>query len=429
MAQHNRGLHPRLIPRAPDPRPSLAILPQLKSLGDDVAWAIWYGVWLARVRVEQTAVVPADTGEVFARFEAAAEGVEELRSEMLGLGSFALGTAEPRAASDALLRISEWAGGRGYAEAAVQCAEAAARLVPESSRRALAAGRTNRMFGDAARAELFYERAITLARAARNWRVYVRAHLGQGQVKKTLGDTDAARGHYFTAARAARGLSGEKWLAAQTQHDLLVLATEEGAFEEALRAGELALSWYPRHHGRIPALAHDIGLLLVRNHLYAPAESLLRKVMNLPIPPPDQVIGWSTVARAAAGIGDVDGYRQATEDVLRRIGLFDAHAAAAFENLAWAACAFGFWPESQQYATRSLEISESKGQGESTANARRVLVEAAAQRRPHQEVLLSAPAAARLLQLAIESVRALAAWRGPTWRRKRQFGPERLGQI
>jgi tetratricopeptide (TPR) repeat protein len=279
------------------------------------------------------------------------------------------------------------------------------------------------------RAELFYERAITLARRTRRWRTYVRAHLGKGAVKKALGDWNAARAHYYTAARAALSLSGEKWLAAQTQHDLLALAAEEGALEEALIHGRQALDWYPRHHVRIPALVHDLAFVLVRMGLFSPAVPLLSAVMRANIPPADQVIGWSTLARATAGSGDTLEYRTSAERVLRLVALFDVHAAAAFDNLAWGACFLGLWSDARQYAARSLEIAARRVQTEAIENARRALAAADTQTIPAQPAPSDGRFLAELQHLATDAERRLLVWRGPTWKRKCQSGPEQLGRI
>jgi tetratricopeptide (TPR) repeat protein len=363
------------------------------------------------------------------RLDAAFSRVPPLDEALRTLADYLHGVGARRDAADALLRISEWALERGAAEPAIQCAEAAAALVPESARRALAAGRANRIFSEAARAALYYERAVTLARLRRRWRTYVRAHLGLGHVKKGLGDPAGARAHYFTAARAARSLSGEQWLAAQTRHNLLVLAGEEGAFDEALRHARKALEWYPRHHSRFPALAHDVAFLLVRLRRYADAVPLLKEVMRAPIPPQDQVIGWSTLARACAGVGDEPGYRAATEQVLRRAALFDYFAAAAFANLGWGATLLGKWEEAEQYASRSLEIAEGRAQAEAAGVARTVRDSVRARRSADMSPLPAAGPMSGVLQLSAEIALRLAAWHGPTWKRKLQAGPERLGHV
>lgn len=424
-----RGVHPRLITQPPDVRASLAILPPLTNLGDDFAWALWYSVWKAQARGDAAPPPPAGADDLARRFAAAADTVPELRAELEVLARFAAGADEPRAPSDALVRVAEWAASRAFAEPAIQCAEAAAALVPESARRALAAARINRLFGEVSRAELFYERAITLARRTRRWRTYVRAHLGKGAVKKALGDWDAARAHYYTAARAALSLSGEKWLAAQTQHDLLALAAEQGELVEALIHAQRAVRWYPRHHARFPALAHDVAFVLVRLGLFERAVSILTAVMRAPIPPADQVIGWSTLARAAAGTGDAAGYHASSEKALRLVGLFDLYAAPAFANLACGAHLLEHWSQAEQYALRSLELAEARGEAAAAEVARAVLAAAHAHCPAEREFSGEDEVTARILDLTTEVAAHLSRWRGPTWKRKRQSGPERLGQI
>ncbi|HEX6911267.1 MAG TPA: hypothetical protein VF142_12765 [Longimicrobium sp.] len=424
-----RGVHPRLITQPPDVRASLAVLPPLKDLGDDFAWALWYSVWKARARGGAAPLPPTGGEDVARRFAAAAAAVPELRPELEVLARFAAGDDEPRAPSDALVRVGEWVAGRALAEPAIQCAEAAAALVPESARRALAAARTNRLFGEVSRAELFYERAITLARRTRRWRTYVRAHLGKGQVKKALGDPEGARAHYFTAARAARNLSGEKWLAAQTQHDLLGLAAEQGALKEALIHAQRAVRWYPRHHARFPALAHDVAFVLVRMGLFTRAVPILDAVMRAPIPPADQVIGWSTLARAAAGTGDSAGYDSSTEKTLRLVGLFDLHAASAFANLACGAHLLERWDQAEQYALRSLELAKARSDAAVHEVAGAVLTAARSHQPAERRTTQVDELTPRILELTSEVAAHLTTWRGPTWKRKRQSGPERLGPV
>lgn len=424
-----KGVHPRLITQPPDTRASLAMLPPLKGLGDDFAWALWYSVWKACAPGDEASTPPDGHDGIPERFRAAAESVPELRDEIETLARFAGGYEDPRAASDALLRVGDWAAARALSEPAIQCAEAAAALVPASARRALAAGRMNRLFGEVARAELYYERAIALARHSRNWRAYVRGHVGKGHVKMALGDWNAARAHYSTAARAAVSLSGEKWLAAQTQHDLLALAAEEGAFDEALTYAQRAVKWYPRHHARFPALAHDLAFMLVRMGLFSRAVPVLRAVMRAPIPPADQVIGWSTLARAAAGSGDAAAFHTAAENMLRLVGLFDQYAAPAFTNLACGAHLLEVWDQAEQYAQRSLDLANARSEPVPGEVARSVLAAVKARRPPERGRGGDAEQTARILELTDEVAAHLSTWRGPTWKRRRQSGPERLGRI
>lgn len=426
MPDRIRGIHPRLVPRAPDPRPSLAVLPALRDVGDDFAWAVWYAVW--RVRDGEEPAGASAAAERLDRFGAAIGCVPQLDEALRTLSAYLRGTEARQLAADALLRISEWALERGAGEPAIQCAEAAAALVPESPKRALAAGRANRIMGEPARAAIHYERAMTLARFSRKWRAYVRAHLGLGYVKKALGDPSAARAHFYTAARAARSLSGEKWLAAQTQHDLMGHAAEEGACDEALYHARKALEWYPTHHSSLPALAHDVAFLLVRMHENARAVPLLKATVPK-LPPREQVIGWSTLARASAWSGDYAGYKEAAEKTLRLVGLFDLHAAAAFANLASGAHRLELWSEAEQYALRSLEISGKGAHAEATEVARPVLTSVRARSRAIPDAPSECQNTSSIPPLLAELTARVAIWRGQTWKRKQQSGRERLGRV
>lgn len=424
MSNQIRGIHPRLVPRAPDPRPSLAMLPALRDVGDDFAWAVWYAVW--RVRDGEEPAGPAAAAERLDRFHAAFGTVPELDGALETLADYLRGAGTARGAADALLHISDWALEKGFAEPAIQCAEAASALVPESSRLALASGHANRKSSEEARATIHYERAVTLARHARKWRTYVRAHLGLGKVKKALGDSAGARAHYYTAARAARSLSGEKWLAAQTRHDLMALAAEQGACDEALRHAVAALEWFPRHHASLPALAHDLAFLLVRMDAPVLAVPLLTAAVPKLVPR-EQVIGWSTLARAAASVGERGAYDEAAEKVLRLVGLFDYHAAAAFANLACGAHRLELWADAEQYALRSLELAEPGTMEREVAQA--VLDRVRAKRGADPLTPVMASSSARVPLLIAEVTGRLSVWHGQTWKRKRQSGPERVGRY
>lgn len=424
------GVHPRLITSAPGSRLTLAMLPALNELSDDFAWAFWYSVRRACDGAERVPLGDDEEAGLMQRYQAAAEAVGDLEAEMQILCAYACGRTTADQAAKALATVAEWAAALGLSEPAIQAAEAAAALAPHNPSRVLTAGRLNRLLGDqAARAELYYERAIPLARRSRNWRSYVRAHLGKGHVKMALGDPAAARAHFYTAARAARVQSGEKWLAAQTQHDLLILAAEQGEFAAAVRHAQLALDCYPRHHAAFPGLVHDVAFLMVRLQMFTEAVPLLKPIASPKLPPQEQVIAWSTLAHATAGMGDAEGYSAAADNTLRLVGLFDLHAASAFANLACGAQLLKQWREAEQYARRSLAIAEQRREPDLLNVARDVLKtlgsrhpwHAAEPRDP--ELVSGVRHVGRILSERI------AGWRGATWKRKRQSGREDLRAV
>ncbi|MCA1790308.1 MAG: hypothetical protein LC667_10780, partial [Thioalkalivibrio sp.] len=330
----------------------------------------------------------------------------------------------------ALVTVAEWATAHGIVEPAIQAAEAAAALAANDPATVLAAGRINRLLGDqVARAELYYERAIPLSRASGAWRSYVRAHLGKGHVKMSLGDVVAARAHFRAAARAARVQSGEKWLAALTQHDLLALTAQEGEFEAALRHAELALDSYPRHHRLFPGLAHDVAFLMVRMQMFAEAIPLLDGIASSKLPPHEQVIAWSTLAHATAGTGDLEAFSAAADKTLRLVGLYDLHAASAFSNLACGAQLLEQWNDADQYARRSLTIAGQRCEPDLLNVATGVLDTLGARHPWHGGKSADPKLISGVHQLGRGISERLKGWRGTTWRRKRQSGREDLGEV
>ncbi|HEX6909275.1 MAG TPA: hypothetical protein VF142_02720, partial [Longimicrobium sp.] len=153
------------------------------------------------------------------------------------------------AVADACSHIAEWASSLGWSETAVQYAEAAAAAVSASAHRANEAGRIARNHGEYARAETWFERGIALGRQQRDSIAYTRGHIGYGILCQTIGRDKRAQRHFNTASIAARK-RGRFWLAAEAQHDLLLMMAERGEYAQAATHAKKALRWYPKHHPR-----------------------------------------------------------------------------------------------------------------------------------------------------------------------------------
>ena len=80
-----------------------------------------------------------------------------------------------------------------------------------------------------------------------------------------------------------------------------------------------------------------------------------------PIPVHDQVIGWSTLARTVAALGDSARYADAEARVLELAPHFPLHAAAAFVNLAFGARALRDWELAAEYANRGISVAAAQG--------------------------------------------------------------------
>src|SRR6185436_14131864 len=110
-------------------------------------------------------------------------------------------------------------------------------------------------------------RGIGLARRASNGIEYTRGHIGYGILWQTLGRDRRARKHFATAANRAMK-DGREWLAAEAQHDLMLMATERGHYGEAEAYARTALAWYPKYHERFPFFVADLAYLLVSERQY-----------------------------------------------------------------------------------------------------------------------------------------------------------------
>jgi hypothetical protein len=204
---------------------------------------------------------------------------------------------------------------------------------------------------------------------------------------------------------------------------MLLLAIAQRAFASAESYAARALNAYPVHHDRVPALAHDIALLCVREGVFTIAHSLLRRVVDLITRPQERVIVWSTYSLAAAGCGRTELYERGRESVLTSIARFPTSAPPALMNLAFAARLLGDAAGAVDLAHDALEQAEGNPLfSEQAADARELLASAgtatALSRPEARPNALESAERLRALELGVS--RVLARWHGPTWRPGKQ---------
>lgn len=262
--------------------------------------------------------------------------------------------AEPAAVAAACAAVSTWAEEREAPafEVAVQFAEAAACVEPEVASHAVRAARISRRMADHARAQVWYERGITLARRSADVEPYIRGYLGYGRLLSERGRHDAARRALLKAARRAYS-AGRRTLAAEAHHDLLLAYLQAGDHPRALRHARYAFLTYPLRHPRFPLLAHDAGLLLINVALAAQALPLLR-VALLGMPAWAQPLGWATLAYAAAATRDDLGFDSARRMAQKPSGPGTNLTAAVLISLAEAHRLRQDWTEAEQLAAEAL---------------------------------------------------------------------------
>ena len=429
MSRHHhptRRIHKRLPLPPPPQRSSLALWPDLDALDDDLAWAMFVLTRRMRSMAEAT---PRSLGRWVRGLEvrAAAAGAPEIGADLrLLVSATGAPNENQRSLAAACFRLAEWADGRGIPELAIQFASAAVVLDPTNPEQSYLSARLHRRLDRLAEAEILYGRAIWLGRSAKRWEFYIRGHLGLGKIHQDRGEQDAAMSRYVPAANAAWRLSGEKWLAGMTEHDLLVLTIETDMLDDALLHAVRAHHWTPKHAESVPSLVHDIALMLVRMRAYGLAVPLLSAASAKLIGAADRAIALSTLAHSAAGVGKLDRFREARESLLGSVNGFAQKAAGIHNNLAAGAHLLGLQSEAEWHAVAGLEIATARREATAVSNLRAIL-ETIRRGTPPTAPMDDPPSHLRTLAHDLET--RLAAWRGPTWKRKRQSGAADLGEV
>jgi tetratricopeptide (TPR) repeat protein len=270
-------------------------------------------------------------------------------------------------------KVVQWALSRGYNETAMQFSEAAAVIDRTSPLRARNAGKLAREIGDYPRAEVWFERAVGLARKVGNWEEYTRAHLGAGIMFMRSGKERRAQKHFNTASAIAMR-EGHEWLAAEAQHDLFHFMTVRGRYADGELHARRALAWYPKHNLRFPFFIADVAFLLVCRKSYTPAAKLLREFARK-IKPPHSVLGLSLLVRALACAGKDREFARRREHLLRLLEAHTEYEAAARWNLAHGERAMGMWEAATENASRAVQLARARRDNETEGLAQRLLDE------------------------------------------------------
>jgi tetratricopeptide (TPR) repeat protein len=299
-------------------------------------------------------------------------------------------------------------------ETALLFAENWGRIDPENPIAANEAGRAARRTAHVHRAEVWFERAYTLAARHKNRREKIRALIGHGGLLRELGRYGEARSRFFDAARIAASTRRHRQ-AAEVQHELLTIAVETGSYAEAEHYMRAALREYPVHHRALPWLAHDWAFFLVLLSLYREARVLLEAVRPHVSRRDLQVVVEGTLGRAAAGCGDRDAYELCRERVLVLSSAHGEYAAAALAHLAVGAQFFGEWELAEEMGVRAMETARTRHQLDVERGATEI-VRAIRARQPAPPQA-SLPQPNKLAIIERDMLARLRAWTKPRRRR------------
>lgn len=269
-----------------------------------------------------------------------------------------LGDVPPAVIGAACAEISAWAEERSLLEVAAHFAEAGAYANPEDPARANTAGRLCRRLRLHERSAAWFRRGRYAALRTRNRPERIRALLGYGSLMRSLGRYEEAEAHYLLAAKLAERTRRRKQ-AAEAHHDLLAIAILTDDLAAAEEHVWEALRLYPARHPHLPVLGHDWAFALILRRFYSHAIPLVESAISRVRPPAFRTLMFSTLARAAAGAGQLAVHEKAEAQTLRLIMRFPEWEPAALINLAQAKWLFEAWDRAEDYARRGVEAARS----------------------------------------------------------------------
>lgn len=253
----------------------------------------------------------------------------------------------------AATEIARWAEGRQMLQTALEFAEGAALADPTSAAAAISAGRLARRAGEINRSAAWYRRAVRLARGDHD--AYIRAQLGYGGVMLELGNQAEASVAFRRASRMAIKY-GSRGLAAQANHELLVIARDAGTYEAGAAAAEKALERYPIRHPRLPDLAHHYAQLLIRAGYFRASLPILQELLAI-VRPDERLWVRAELARSAGAVGERDLFEESCAEVVRDVSLLEDHAVHALLEVAAGARWLGEWELARRLGGDALEIA------------------------------------------------------------------------
>lgn len=362
----------------PEPRPAHLVLDEVGGTTGYVLWLLLNdcGLW----------VTAAARGELFEHggrswAEEAWPGALVDAFSVLRAASAAPEVARHADLATAAAAVWEWAEREGHREAALQFAELAARLEPDSSARAATAGRfCRRGSGLQGRAAQWYARALRLARLQDDEIAFVTARLGWGILEFNRGRYLHAESHFNVAFRRAMRV-GRRSTAGLALHCRLGVAIACGRYDVAMRQAFEAVRLYAAHHPRFPVLAHDVAFAIAGQGFHSSAIPVLVRTLPLLGETRERILVLATLARAAGAARDRVRFERAAAQVLRLVEESTEMAESSVYQVAQGARSFEQWERADGLARQALSLAEQTGNGY-IAGAARVLIDDVAERAP-----------------------------------------------
>lgn len=210
----------------------------------------------------------------------------------------------------ACLAVTDWALGHDAPGTALLFAEAAAVVWPNNARIAWITGKLYRQQLQLGRAEMWLRRASRVAVWTGDWDVQARSKISLGNLHVQLGNLDEARELLVSALRLSkrRRLRETRALAL---HDLFVVSTYAGSFEEAEGYAEQAFAAYGTGHPKLSALTFDLSHLCTLQGQFGRALHVLDELRRQFQDDDPRLRVLASIARAAGAAGEDESFHRA----------------------------------------------------------------------------------------------------------------------
>jgi tetratricopeptide (TPR) repeat protein len=270
--------------------------------------------------------------------------------------------------------MSRWASDAGLPRTALAFAQRAAIVAPDEAGPAYLVGLISRRAADYRRAEVWFRRALALARHTLDWKHYGLAHMGLANLYMQRGDAPRARARLLRALRSSRRY-GVWTVKPYALHDLFMINATGDDPKLAEQYARAAYRAYGRRHPRLPALAHDVAWFWMLQRQFQRALHVFQAVLPHFTRPSERMIVLSNVARAAGGACMFVVFDRAWNEVWQMVddSKDRERVAEALINLSHGAAALGLVVRMEMAASYALTIATRRDEAQQQMAAEELL--------------------------------------------------------
>ncbi len=319
------------------------------------------------------------SGALLERMERIDEEVDPaapLRPVLEGLASLLArpGRVTPLEVCELCQELSRWASDAGLPRTSLAFAQRGAMAAPDEAGPAYLVGLISRRAADYRRAEVWFRRALALARHNLDWKHYGLAHMGLANLYMQRGDAPRARARLLRALRSSRRY-GVWTVKPYALHDLFMINATGDDPKLAEQYARAAYRAYGRRHPRLPALAHDVAWFWMLQRQFHRALPIFQAVLPHFPRPPERMIVLSNVARAAGGACMFTVFDRAWNEVWQMVddSKDRERVAEALINLAHGAAAMGLVVRMEMAASYALTIATRRSEAQQQMAAEELL--------------------------------------------------------